>query len=156
MEMPKPSPGHKKLEAFVGNWTGEETMYPSPEDPKGGKATATMNLRLVSGGFNVAGDYEQKREGSKNVTFSGHSVFDYEAKTDELVLYWFDSMGMGAHPFRGKFDGKRVTMSMKNPMGQFKLSYDLSEKDTLRMQMELSPDGKKWNKMLESVYHKRG
>jgi hypothetical protein len=155
MEMPKLSPGHKKLKAFVGSWTGEETMYPSPEDPKGGKATATMNLRSVSGGFNVAGDYEQKREGSKSVTFSGHSVFDYDAQTDELILYWFDSMGMGAHPFRGKFDGKRATLEMKNPMGQFKLSYDLSEKNTLRMQMELSPDGKKWNKMLESVYHKK-
>jgi uncharacterized protein DUF1579 len=155
MDMPKPSPGHKKLEALAGNWVGEEVMHPSPQDPKGSTATATMNLRVANQGFNVVGDYEQKKKGSTTATFTGHSVFDYDAKTDELILYWFDSMGMGAHPFRGKFDGKQVALMMKDPtMGNLRLSYDLSEKDTLRMKMELSQDGKQWKPMLESVYHR--
>jgi hypothetical protein len=132
-------------------------MHPSPQDPKGGTATATMSLRKVNNGFNVVGDYEQVRTGSKTPTFSGHSVFDYDAKSDELILYWTDSMGMGMHPFRGKFDGKHATLLMApNPMGHLRLSYDTSEKNTLRMKMELSQDGKKWSPMLESVYHKKG
>lgn len=157
MDMPKPSPAQKRIEALAGNWTGEETLHPSPADPQGGTATATMNLRLVNNGFNVVGDYQQTRKGSTSPSFTGHSVFDYDTKSDELILYWFDSMGMGAHPFRGKFDGKHATLMMApDAMGHLRLSYDLSEKNTLRMKMELSQDGKKWNPMLESVYHKKG
>lgn len=30
MAMPKPTKFHKKLEALVGDWSGEETMHPMP------------------------------------------------------------------------------------------------------------------------------
>lgn len=34
MEMPKPTRFHQKLEALVGEWTGDEAMHASPMNPQ--------------------------------------------------------------------------------------------------------------------------
>ena len=151
MDMPKPSPAHKKLELFAGTWSGEEKMHPSPWDPKGGVASASLASRVACDGFYVAGDYEQRRNGV--VTFRGHSVFGYDDQSQEVVLHWFDSTGMGADIFRGKFQGQTLTLTCHNAMGHHRLVYDFSEKGTLRSKMEMSPDGKKWSAMFDCVYH---
>ena len=151
MEMPKPSSAHKKLELFAGTWSGDEKMHPSPWDPKGGVANASLASRVACDGFYVVGDYEQKRNGV--VTFRGHSVFGYDDQSQEVVLHWFDSTGMGADLFRGKFQGQTLTLTCKNAMGNHRLVYDFSEKGTLRSKMETSTDGKQWNAMFDAVYH---
>jgi hypothetical protein len=153
MEMPKPGRGHVKLESFAGNWSGEEKMYPSQWDPKGGVAQGTMNSKVACDGFYVVGDYEQKRDGV--VTYRGHSVTGYDPNTQEVVMHWFDSIGMGAEEFRGKFQGDTLTLLSKGPMGHNRLTYDLREKGTLRSKMEMSQDGKQWSAMFDGVYHKR-
>jgi hypothetical protein len=153
MEMPKPGPAHKLLESFAGDWKGEETMHPSQWDPKGGKAQGTTRARVVCDGFYVAGDYEQARDGA--VTFRGHSVMGYDPNAQEYTLHWFDSMGMGAEVFRGKLQDRVLALTSKNPMGHNRLTYDLSEKGTLRMKMEMSADGKQWQAMFDGVYHKK-
>ena len=153
MEMPKPGPIHKKLEAFAGAWSGEEKMHPSPWEPKGGVANATIKNAVACDGFWVAGDYEQKR--GSVVTFRGHAVYGVEPKGDEIVLHWFDSTGMGVDTFRGKFQGQILTLTCQNAMGTHRLVYDLSEKNTLRSSMETAPDGKTFAPMFDGVYHKR-
>jgi hypothetical protein len=42
MEMPKPTPGHARLGKQAGHWEGEEEMFPSQWDPKGGAAWNTL------------------------------------------------------------------------------------------------------------------
>lgn len=153
MEMPKPGPNHKKLEAFAGMWKGEEKMYPSEWDPKGGVSNATMNCRVACDGFYVVGEYEQSRDGV--VTFRGHSVIGFEEQGQEVVMYWFDSMGMGANLFRGKFDGQAVSMLSSSVMGQHRMTYDFREKGTMRSKMETSKDGKSWKTMFDGVYQKK-
>ena len=44
--MPTLTEHHKKLEKFAGTWLGEETLHPSPWEPKGGKATAKQTARI--------------------------------------------------------------------------------------------------------------
>ena len=51
MDMPKPSPGHSKLAKLAGSWVGEETMHPSPWDPKGGTARGRSKSQLGLSGF---------------------------------------------------------------------------------------------------------
>lgn len=153
MEMPKPGPGHKRNESFAGTWTGEEKMHPSPWDPKGGTATATITNRVACDGFYVVGDYEQQRGGG--VTFRGHSIVGYDEKSPEVVMHWFDSTGMGVDVFRGKFQGQSLTLTARNPMGHHRLVYDFSEKGTMRNKMDTSTDGKQWSAMFEGVYHKK-
>jgi len=152
MEMPKPGPEHKKLELLAGTWSGEEKMHPSAWDPKGGVASVSMASRVACDGFYVVGDYEQRREST--VTFRGHSVYGIDPKSQEVVLNWFDSMGMGGDVFRGKFQGQVLTLECKNAMGHHRLTYDFSEKGTLRSKMESNQDGKKWSPMFDGVYHK--
>lgn len=152
MEMPKPGPEHEKLKLFDGTWSGEETMHPSPWDPAGGKASATLTSRVVCDGFWVAGDYEQRR--GEAVTFRGHSVFGYDPNAKEVTLQWFDSLGMGPDAFRGRFQGQVLTLVCKNPMGTHRLSYDFGETGTLRSKMESSQDGKTWQPMFDGVYHR--
>ena len=152
MDMPKPGPQHKQLEALAGTWKGEEKMYPSEWDPKGGVANATFNTRVVCDGFYVTGDYEQKRDGA--VTYQAHMVAGIDPKSSEVVMHWYDSMGMGAEIFRGKFDGQSLTLSCKNSMGQHRVSYDFREKGTLRSKMETSQDGKTWTVLFDGVYRK--
>ena len=84
MEMPKASDGHRKLEKIAGRWEGEETMYPSPWDPKGGKAIGRINSRVALNGFALINDYEQERDGA--ITFTGHGVFTYDPKADVYSL----------------------------------------------------------------------
>src|SRR5689334_22163707 len=92
MEMPKPTDAHKKLNWLTGNWAGEEKMFPSPWDPKGGMAKARIHNRSAIDGFNVVQDYEQEHGGAVN--FRGHGVFSYDANQKCYVLHWWDSMGM--------------------------------------------------------------
>ena len=153
MEMPKPGPAHKKLEVFAGTWSGEEKMHPSSWEPKGAQASATMTGRIVCDGFYVAGDYEQRRDGA--VTFRGHSVFGWDDKSQEVVLHWFDSMGIGVDVFRGKFQGQTLALTCHNVMGHHRLVYDFSEQGTLRSKMESSKDEKQWNAMFDGIYHRK-
>ena len=97
MEMPKPTEAHIKLERLAGTWSGEETMMPSPWDPRGGKATAKVTNRVGLTGFVVIGDYEQYRDGV--CTFQGHSVWTYDAGQSCYLLYWWDSIGVAVNIF---------------------------------------------------------
>ncbi len=154
MDMPKPGPVHEKLARFAGTWSGQETMHPSPWDPKGGLADATLTSRVACDGFWIVGDYEQRRGGV--VTFRGHSIFGFDAKTQEVVLHWFDSMGMGPDVFRGKFSGETLAVICENSMGRHRMTYDFSEKRTLRSRMESTLDGDVWQPMFDGVYHQGG
>jgi hypothetical protein len=62
---------------------------------------------------------------------------------------------MGGDVFRGKFQGQVLTLECKNPMGHHRLTYDFSEKGTLRSKMESNQDGKKWSPMFDGVYHQK-
>ena len=150
MEMPKPTADHRKLEKFAGIWKGTETMHPSPWDPKGGEAQGITRARVALDGFAVIGDYEQTRQGK--VTYQGHSIYTWDAKAKQVVLHWFDSMGQPVDEFRGAWDGDRIVLQSKNPMGQWRMSYDLSKPGVMTSKMETSADGKAWSAMFDGKY----
>ena len=154
MEMPRPGEAHRKLERLVGVWSGEETMFPSEWDPAGGTAEATSRARRALDGFAVLVDYEQRRAGQ--VTFSGHGVWTADAKSGEVVLYWFDSLGLGLETFRGGWEGDVLAVRSRNPMGHARLVYDLAEPGRMLNRMETSRDGEEWKPMFEGVYRRGG
>src|SRR5262245_42008761 len=152
MEMPKPTEAHDVFHKMAGSWTGEETMYPSPWDPAGGKSVARTNSRVGVDGFALIGDYEQERGG--HVTFRGHSVVTFDKNAGEYAMYWVDSMGMPGETFRRRLDGDTLTLVSHNPMGHAKLSYDMAVPDRLGCRMETSQDGIIWQPMFDSTYKK--
>jgi len=153
MEMPKPSSGHARLEELAGAWEGEEQMYPSPWDPKGGTAIGRTNTRVALGGFALIGDYEQERGG--HITYAGHVVWTYNPKSDICSLNWFDSMGSPPEVFTGRFEGKVITVAHGGPGTHARLTYDLSEPGILKTKMEMSQDGAAWATFFDGRYARR-
>ncbi len=150
MEMPQPTEAHAWLEKLAGTWTGTEIMSPSPWAPKGGTAKGIIENRMALGGFSLIQEYRQEIEGK--VTFEGHGVFSYDGKTEEYLLYWWDSMGMGVNDFRGKRDGDRLTLEHTGPMGHNRTVFDLGKAGTYTFRMQFSPDGAAWMNMMEGTY----
>ena len=152
MDMPKVTDAHKKLERLAGKWKGEEKMYPSPWDPKGGTAVGRVNNRPALDGFTVVQDYEQERNGA--VTFRGHGVFSYNAMQQCYFLHWWDTMGMPPNEFKGTIEGNILTMTDKNPYGLNRAVFDLQQEGKYNFKMEASQDGKQWQTLMEGNYTK--
>jgi hypothetical protein len=153
MQMPKPAPGHKRLERLAGHWEGEERMHPSQWDPKGGTAIGLVKNRLALNGFALISDYEQTRDGA--LTFSGHGVFSYNPKEETYTLYWFDCMGSPPELFRGRFDGDVLTVAHGGPGMHVRMTYDLTDSSHMGSRMEMSQDGISWNVLFEGRYERR-
>jgi hypothetical protein len=152
MYMPKPGPGHKRLEEMAGNWEGEEKMHPSQWDPKGGVATGRTRSKVALGGFALVGDYEQEREDS--ITFTGHSVMTYDDKENLYSLHWFDCMGSPPEVFQGKFDEDVLTMGHGGPGMHARMTWDLSKRRQMKTKMEMSEGGNSWNTLFEAHYRR--
>ena len=148
MGMPTPSAGHQKLELLAGRWEGDERMYPSQWDPKGGVARGTTNSRIALGGFALISDYEQERDGV--ITFSGHGVYTYDPESELYSLFWFDSMGSPPEVFVGQFTGDVLTLSHSGPPMHVRLTWDLTQSGKLASKMEMSDDGVSWNKLFDA------
>lgn len=156
MEMPRPGAAHRELARFVGSWTSEETMHPSPWDPKGGTAEARSEYRLACDGFFLVCDYEQLRGGE--VTFRGHGVYGWDAERQKHTMRWFDSMGVdpGA-PALGAFDGDTLVFERETRAGRSRYTYRFESPDRFTFGIESSRDGgASWSTLLESVYTRAG
>jgi hypothetical protein len=153
MDMPKPGAAHQKLSALIGDWTGDETLHPSPWDPAGGPAEARVTNRWVADGFAVVQEYEQIRNGE--VTFRGHGVFWYDPERDEYVMHWWDSMGSPANEYRGRLEGNRLTLGAPMPQGgQSRTSWLITDPDAHDFLMEVSPDGENWQPAMVGKYRR--
>jgi len=148
--MPKPTAEYERLEKLAGIWTGGETLHPSPWDPKGRVARATTRARVALAGFGVVANYEQTSDGQRS--FEGHGVYTWDAKAGEVVLHWFDSMGMGVDEFRGVWEGDRLRLERRNAMELWRMSSDRSKPGRVTSRMEASQDGKSWTVMFDGSY----
>ncbi len=152
MNMPKPTPGHFRLEELAGHWEGEETMHPSQWDPKGGTAIGRTRSWMALNGFALISDYEQERDGI--ITFTGHGVMSFDPKTSLYTLHWFDCMGSSPEVFVGRFNGNRLTVAHGGPGMHARMTYDVAEPQCMFSKMEMSPDGTAWNTLFEGRYQR--
>ena len=53
-EMPRPGPEHEKLAALCGQFTGDETMMPSPWSPEQQERTCTISARMLESFFVIS------------------------------------------------------------------------------------------------------
>lgn len=125
MDMPKAGPVHARLLAFAGEWEGTESVEPSVWG-KGGPATGRSSFRADLDGFAVIQDYVQLKDSL--VTFRGHGVFTVDPKTEEVLWYWFDSMGFPPDaPARGRFEGGVLTLLRVTERGSARYVHEVSE-----------------------------
>jgi hypothetical protein len=57
VQMAPPSDHHHKLKTLAGKWVGEETIHPTPWDPKGGAAWTVFGVasRFIRGACATGG-----------------------------------------------------------------------------------------------------
>lgn len=153
MDMPKPGDAHKRLHKLAGRWEGEETLYPSPWCPEKTTAMGRVDNRMALEGFNVIQDYEQRM--GDTVSYRGHGIFSYDAAQNEYLMHWFDSMGSPCNLYRGTFEGEKLTLSTRNPMGHGRAIFDVGGEGTYHFLMEFSQDGKEWLPFMEGSYTRK-
>ncbi len=153
MEMPKPTPEHARLAAFIGNWTGEERIHPSPFDPAGGTATATVTSRLTCEGLCLVTDYVEERGGV--VHYVGHGVTGYDTARQVYLQHWSDSMGgvpVEAKP--GHWVGDRLTFQASGPHGHSRYTYQVVSPTRYDFHIESSQDGVTWTPFIDATYER--
>ncbi len=155
MEKQEPTLGHERLSFLCGRWTGQEKIYPSIWDPKGGAATGHVASRMDLDGFFVISDYAQEREGI--ISHRGHGVYGYDPVALEYTLTWFDNMGGGAHlaPARGIFVEEALVLQQSGPFGHSRYTYARSGSEKYSMLLEISTDAEVWSPFLEGAYVRR-
>jgi hypothetical protein len=108
---PKPGPEHAKLGFFVGKWTSEGDMKPSPYGP-GGKFTFTQNCEWLSGNFALLCHSEGQMMG---MTVKGLSVMSYDPEEKKYI--YFESNNMGENTYsKGTVDSDTWTWTSDNRM----------------------------------------
>jgi hypothetical protein len=85
-----PGPEHQKLGYYVGKWTSEGDMKPSPMGP-GGKMTGSDRCEWFDGKFAVVCHNEGKGPMGQ---MKGLGIMSYSAEDKAFTYYGTDSMGM--------------------------------------------------------------
>jgi len=153
MEMPKPTKFHQKLEALVGEWSGDEVMHASPMNPQECRTFGRYTSRWVTDGFAVVQEYEQFT--GDVVTFRGHGVFTYDTNEDCYLWYWFDSMGnVPCTATKGQWNGDTIVWQNQSPMGHARYTHRFRKDGRCEFSIECSQDGKQWMPMMQGNYVK--
>jgi hypothetical protein len=153
MQMPKVGNEQKQLnELFSGVWRGEEKIYPSDWDPKGGTCFGTWVVHASLDGFCLLVDYSEERDGKVN--YRGHGIHTWDPHASTFLVYWFDNIGFPPKAgIPAKLEGNRYTYeSDDGPQGWTRMTYEW--KDTrFEFRIDKSKDGRKtWQPMHEGRY----
>ncbi len=155
MDAPKPSGPHRKLEQFAGKWAGEETLREAgPWKPSGDRAKGTFDFRQGVDGFFLIMDYDEEVAGGKP-GIRGHGVVGWDPKEKSYTFHWFDNAGNPpATPGLGDWKGDALTFD--HDMGKHKgrTVFELDGKDALNFRVEMSDDGRKWDRAVDGHYRR--
>ena len=109
---PKPSPGHKKLAAFVGTWKDEAEIKPGPLGP-GGKMSLTETCEWFTGGFSLVCHAEATGVMGELKTLS---VLTYDTEEQVYRSYDLNSVGQSGAA-KGTVDGDTWTFDGESKIG---------------------------------------
>jgi hypothetical protein len=149
MGPPKPGPEHQKLNYFVGNWTSEADMKPSPMGP-GGKITVSEDSQWMEGGFFVVirSTFKSAEMGSG----SGIAFLGYDPQEKVYTYDEFNSVGQADHA-KGTVEGDTWTWRSDVKMGpqtmKGRYTMKILSPTSYSYKFEMSPDGTKWDQVME-------
>ena len=150
MQVPKPTPEHRRLEALAGEWTGEETLHPSPWEPESRTATGRFSNRVGVDGMFLINDYEEESDGQ--IVFRGHGVYGWDPARARYTMLWFDSMGASPRENLGVWEGDTLTFTGHGEQGSARYIYTVHDPDRFAFRIEASRDGVSWTPIMEGDY----
>jgi hypothetical protein len=106
-EVSTPGEAHQKLNALVGKWNTESTMWMDPQNPMVSKGTA--EIRWILGGRFLQQDMTGEMMG---MPFTGTGVTGYDIYNMKYIGSWVDNSSTAMFTMEGTFDqsGKVLTM----------------------------------------------
>ena len=122
MDMPKIGPGHAQLARLTGEWSGDETVAPSPWGA-GGPAHGRFSHRIELDGMALVQDYVEEKDG--RTVFRAHGVFMLDPATGDTLWWWFDSLGFPPEPARGLWHGDSLLLEKNTPRGSARYRFDV-------------------------------
>lgn len=150
-QAPKPTPEHQRLGYFVGNWTTEGEMKPSPMGP-GGKITSTDRCEWFEGQFAVVCHSTGKTPMGPAKSLG---IMAYSTEEKVYTYYGIDNSPMAmVGAARGTRQDGTWTYTDESMMGGQKIKSRVVIKEqsptayTFTMEMQ-GPDGK-WAPFMES------
>ena len=145
---------HRKLAVFAGEWSGEETIYPSRWS-EGGSATAIVKAHMALNGFYLIQDTVQMRDGAE--TFGTHGVFTYDREDRRYKLFWHDSLGYySPAPASGGWTGNTLILVRGSLRGNARHVYEVVDDNNYSMKIQFSPDAEGWADVLTGTYRRIG
>jgi hypothetical protein len=152
MEMPTVGNEQQRLnELFYGTWRGEETLYPSDWDPRGGTAFGTWVVQPSLDGFCLLVDYSEERDGK--VVYRGHGIHTWDPEGGTFLSYWFDNLGgPPQHALHAKLEGNRYWYQSEGPQGWQRMTYEWRDR-WFEFRIDASSDGRtSWYPVHEGRY----
>ncbi|HET6585026.1 MAG TPA: DUF1579 family protein [Nannocystaceae bacterium] len=150
MQMPEPSPEHRKLASLAGEWVGEEILHPSPWSPETRRALGRFSMRMAVDDLFLVNDYEEERDG--RVVFRGHGVYGWDAPRERYTMHWFDSMGGSPSETLGVWSGDELVFTNQGEQGHGRYIYSVHGPDRLGFRIETSRDGHEWATLMEGAF----
>ena len=109
---PKPGPEHKKMEYFLGKWTGDVDSKASDFGPAG-KGKATETCAWLPGGFFLSCN---RTENGPMGEVKGTGIMGFDANEKVYTYYGVDSTG-GVFLSKGTVNGNVWTWTTSMKMG---------------------------------------
>jgi hypothetical protein len=146
----KPGPEHQKLNYFVGNWTSEGDMKPSPMGP-GGKVTVSEDTQWMEGGFFVV-IHSTFKSSTAMGNGSGIAFMGYDPQEKVYTYDEFNSWGETNHS-KGVVEGDTWTWNNEMRMGpqtvKARYTMKILSPTSYTYKFEMSPDGTNWNLIMD-------
>lgn len=108
------------LHRLAGAWSGPEHGVDTPPDMV---SLGHGHYRIALDGGALIQDYRQERNGQ--TVFRAHGVFVVEPGSDQVLWWWFDSLGYPATPARGRWCGDSLHFDRVTPRGESRYRYEL-------------------------------
>ena len=153
-QTPKPAPEVKKLDYFMGTWTMEGDIKPSPYGP-GGKESETDHNEWMPGGFFLLTHSETTAPMGEA---KGLSIMGYKADDKVYTYHEFDSMGETISA-TGTVEGDTWTWHSEDKMGgkvmKGRYTVKVLSPTSYTFKFEMASDAGDWNTVMEGKATKK-
>ena len=124
-----PGSVHEMLAKSNGEWTGDITMWMSPDAPPT-KSTGTSVNSMILGGRYQQSNYTGNMMG---MPFEGISVLGYDNSKKKFINSWVDNMGTGMMILEGDWDDATKTVNFKGKQTDPMTGNDMDVRETFQI-----------------------
>lgn len=158
MDYMTPGNVHDMLAKSDGEWTGDVTMWMSPDAPPQKSTSTTVNKMILGGRYQLS----NHTGNMMGMPFEGMSITAYDNKRQVFLNTWIDNMGTGILYTEGKWDeaSKSINFTGKqvNPVNGEDMNvrevFQIIDDNTQKFEMYATEKGTEM-KMMEITYKRK-